>query len=118
MSRAPLARTYASGSSSPARSRYAPSSGRPWATSYPANLRRVAQEVDADEWVRILQTADHGKGKPPMPWVNTSLMSERDLRALHACIRGLGPRGTEPPEDVAPGAEPRTPFILMQPQQP
>lgn len=90
----------------------------PWGTSYAANLRRVAQRVTADQWVEILKTADHGHGRPPMPWVNTALTSDRDLRAMYAYTRSLGPRGVPVPRAVPPDSAPKTPYISFMPQQP
>jgi hypothetical protein len=90
----------------------------PWGTSYAANLRMVTQRVSEDRWVEILKTADRGEGKPPMPWMNTKLMSDRDLRALYRYIHGLGPKGERMPRGVPPGQEPTTPYVSLVPVQP
>lgn len=90
----------------------------PWGTSYAANLRIAASRVSEDRWVRILTTADSGEGKPPMPWMNTAQMSQRDLRNLYRYVHALGPAGERMPRGVKPGVEPKTPFILFEPQQP
>ena len=90
----------------------------PWGTTYAANLRMHAGEVTEDTWVEMLTTAHDGKGRPPMPWMNTRQMSEHDLRNLYRYIRALGESGEATPRSVAPDAEPTTPFILMVPQQP
>jgi hypothetical protein len=89
----------------------------PWGTSYPANLRLVAQQETEDEWVHILTTADGGKGRPPMPWMNTAAMSDRDLRTMYRYIRGLGPRGERMPRAVPPDRTPSTPYINFVPVQ-
>jgi hypothetical protein len=89
----------------------------PWGTTYPANLRLVAQRKTEDAWVRTLTTADGGKGKPPMPWMNTAATSDRDLRAMYRYIRGLGPRGEPAPRALPPGRTPNTPFIDFVPVQ-
>jgi cytochrome c1 len=90
----------------------------PWGTSYAANLRGLAQRFTEDRWVQVLKTADDGDGKPPMPWMNTRQMADRDLRALYRYIRSLGPRGERMPRSVAPNVEPTTPYIWMVPRQP
>lgn len=90
----------------------------PWGTSYAANLRLVTSRTAEDRWVEILTTADGGHGRPPMPWMNTAQMSQRDLRNLYRYIRALGPRGDRAPRAVPPDSAPTTPFILMVPQQP
>lgn len=90
----------------------------PWGTTYAANLRLHAAEVSEDTWVEMLTTAHEGNGRPPMPWMNTRQMSQRDLRNLYRYIRALGESGEPTPRNVPPDAEPTTPFILMVPQQP
>ena len=90
----------------------------PWGTTYAANLRGVTQRLPEDRWVQVLKTADGGDGKPPMPWMNTRQMSDRDLRAMYRYIRSLGPRGERMPRSVGPNTEPTTPFIWMVPRQP
>jgi hypothetical protein len=45
-------------------------------------------------------------------------MSERDLRDIHAFLRGLGPKGGPALADLSPGREPATPSILFVVQQP
>lgn len=90
----------------------------PWGTTYAANLRLVVQDHSEDEWVDILTTADGGKGKPPMPWMNTRQMNERDLRAIYRYIHALGRAGEPAPLTLPPGENPTTPFIVMVPQQP
>ncbi|HET8655130.1 MAG TPA: c-type cytochrome [Longimicrobiaceae bacterium] len=89
----------------------------PWGTTYPANLRLVVQNVSADRWVEILTTADGGRGRPPMPWMNTARMSDADLRAMYEYIHSLGPAGERAPRSLPPGQEPTTPYIWMVPQR-
>jgi hypothetical protein len=90
----------------------------PWGTSYAANLRILPPRMTEDRWVQVLTTADGGHGRPPMPWMNTEQMSQRDLRNLYRYVRSLGPRGDRMPRAVAPDSEPTTPYILFVPQQP
>ena len=90
----------------------------PWGTSYPANLRTVAQRATEDRWVQILTTADGGHGRPPMPWMNTAQMSDHDLRVMYRYIRSLGPAGKAVPRAVPPGGTPTTPYINFVPVTP
>lgn len=90
----------------------------PWGTTYPANLRSVAQRASEDRWVQILTTADGGHGRPPMPWMNTGQMSDHDLRAIYRYIHSLGAAGTAAPRGLPPGTVPTTPYINFVPVQP
>jgi cytochrome c1 len=90
----------------------------PWGTSYAANLRVLPPRMTEDRWVQVLTTADGGHGDPPMPWMNTRQMSQRDLRNLYRYVKSLGPKGERAPRMVPPDSEPKTPFILFVPQQP
>ena len=90
----------------------------PWGTSYAANLRALPTRMTEDRWVQVLATADGGHGRPPMPWMNTAMMSQRDLRNLYRYVKALGPKGERMPRAVAPDSEPGTPYVLMVPQQP
>ena len=87
----------------------------PWGTSYAANLRNMTQRASEDRWVQILTSADGGEGRPPMPYMNTAAMSERDLRAMYRYIRSLGAKGERAPRPVPPGQTPTTPYINMEP---
>lgn len=88
----------------------------PWGTTYAANLRLVVQRLPEDRWVTMLKTAAGGHGAPPMPWMNTRLMSDQDLRAMYRYIHSLGPMGERMPRSVPPGTEPTTPYIDMMPK--
>ena len=90
----------------------------PWGTSYATNLRLLPTRMSEERWVAVLTTADSGHGRPPMPWMNTAMMSQRDLRNLYRYVKALGPSGTRVPRAVALGVEPTTPYIVMVPQQP
>jgi hypothetical protein len=78
----------------------------------------VAQRASEDRWVQILKSADGGRGRPPMPWMNTMRMNEQDLRAMYRYIRGLGAAGNPTPRGVGPGVAPTTPYINFVPVQP
>lgn len=90
----------------------------PWGTSYAANLRLLTQRMPEDRWVSALQTAMGGHGDPPMPWMNTRLMSDQDLRAMYRYIKSLGPKGERMPRGVPPNQEPTTPYVDFRPRQP
>jgi mono/diheme cytochrome c family protein len=87
----------------------------PWGVTYPANLRLMTQRESEKEWVRVLTTADGGDGRPPMPWMNTSQMNERDLRVMYRYIKSLGARGEKAPKAVPPGTEPTGEYINFVP---
>jgi hypothetical protein len=88
----------------------------PWGTSYGKNLRTIVQRQSEDRWVQTLKTSDGGDGKPPMPWWNTKLMSDRDLRAMYRYIKSLGPKANGVPRSLPPGREPTGPYIWVTPQ--
>lgn len=85
----------------------------PWGTTYPANLRLTAQTLTEDAFVTVLHTR---KTLPPMPWMNTAVMSETDARAIHRYLRALGPKGEAMPAPVPPDQEPQTPYIDLNPK--
>jgi hypothetical protein len=90
----------------------------PWGTTYAANLRILPPRMSEDRWVQVLTTADSGHGRPPMPWMTTALMSQRDLRNMYRYVKALGPKGQRMPRAVPPGTEPSTLYIPMVPQKP
>ena len=83
----------------------------PWGTTYAPNLRLITQRMSEDRWVHILTTAADGKGEPPMPWMNTKLMTDQDLRALYVYIKSLGPKGEQVPRRLPPGRTPTGPYV-------
>ncbi len=89
-----------------------------WGTSYGKNLRTIVQRQSEDHWVETLKTADGGDGKMPMPWWNTAMMSDRDLRAMYRYIKSLGPKPNGVPRGLPPGKEPTGPYIWMTTQLP
>jgi mono/diheme cytochrome c family protein len=84
----------------------------PWGTTYPANLRLLAQRLSEDEWVPYLRVPR----RPPMPWFNTVKMSDEDLRAMYRFIHSLGPAGEAAPDYVAPDGQVTTPYIDFVPK--
>ena len=87
----------------------------PWGTTYPANLRLVVQSYTEDAFVARVKS---GVGLPPMPWMNVSHFSDRDLRAIYAFLRSLGAAGEQAPAAVPPGVAPKTPYISFEPVMP
>lgn len=86
----------------------------PWGTAYPPNLRLFAHALPVTAWVQLFRTSN---GPGPMPWWNFShgKMSDRDLAAIHAFIRHLGPAGTAAPIDLPPNVEPSTAYTWAVP---
>lgn len=85
----------------------------PWGTTYPKNLRLFVQSLTADQFVQTVKQPNFAK--PPMPVYDLNHMSDRDLRAIYAYIRSLGPAGKKVPADVPPGQEPKTPYVPFAP---
>ena len=80
----------------------------PWGTTYPANLRLLAQHLSEDEWV---QRATSKALRPPMPWFNVRAMTDRDVRAIYRYLRWLGPAGQPAPAYVPPEQTPSGPVV-------
>ena len=85
----------------------------PWGTTYPSNLRRFVQPFTAEQFVEVVRKRNT---RPPMPWPSLHAMSDADLKAIYAYIKSLPLTGAATPDFVPPGVEPKTPFILMVPQ--
>lgn len=90
----------------------------PWGTTYAANLRTIAARQTEDRWVEILTTNDGGHGRAPMPYANTAVMSQADLRAMYRYLKALGPKGSRAPRGIDPGVEPQTPYLDLTPREP
>jgi mono/diheme cytochrome c family protein len=84
----------------------------PWGTTYPSNLRLVAASMSESQWLAHARAAR----RPPMPWFNIRKMSDADLRAIYAYLRGLGPGGEPAPAYVPPGEHVATPYIEFVPK--
>ncbi|MCX7892288.1 MAG: cytochrome c [Burkholderiales bacterium] len=84
----------------------------PWGTTYPANLRLLAQSMSEGQWVARFRT----EMRPPMPWFNLKAMSDADVRALYAFVRSLGAKGDPMPAYVPPGQAVTTPYFVFVPQ--
>ena len=86
----------------------------PWGTTYPANLRITLSKMSEDEFVEYGKTF---KTRPPMPWFNVHHFTEAELRSFYQYVKSLGEPGAPVPEYVAPGQQPKTPFIVFAPPQ-
>ena len=84
----------------------------PWGTTYPANLRLVAQSMTEAQWVKHARQ----ERMPPMPWFNLAKMTDSDLKAVYAYVRSLGAPGERAPAYVAPGGKVNTPYFVFVPQ--
>ncbi|MGQ0752571.1 MAG: cytochrome C [Betaproteobacteria bacterium] len=86
----------------------------PWGTTYPANLRLMAQNMTEAQWIARSRAAM----RPPMPWFNLAKMTDSDLRALHRYLRRLGAKGDPAPAYAAPGTAVKTPYMSFVPVMP
>lgn len=84
----------------------------PWGTSYPANLRLVAERLTAEQFIARARS----ELLPPMPWFNLVVMTDEDLTAIYEFIRSLGPVGEPVPAYVPPGMPTQTPYYVFVPQ--
>jgi mono/diheme cytochrome c family protein len=84
----------------------------PWGTTYPANLRLLAQSMNETQWVARFRT----EMRPPMPWFNLAAMTDADLQAVYRYVRSLGPKGKAVPQYVPPGQQVNTPYFVFVPQ--
>lgn len=87
----------------------------PWGVSYPSNLRLAFQNMDEEQFIEMSRT---GQGRPPMPWPSLKAMSDKDLKAIYAYIKSLGPKGEPAPAALSPGVAPDRPHIPFIPQMP
>ena len=80
----------------------------PWGTSYGANLS-PDQETGTGKWteelfIKILRTGKlMGAGRdilPPMPWTEYSKLSDADMKAIFAYLKGLSPVKNQVPAAV------------------
>jgi mono/diheme cytochrome c family protein len=80
----------------------------PWGTTYPANLRLVAQKLTEAQFVARARSSEL---RPPMPWFNVRDMSDGDVRAIYRYLKHVGPAGGPAPAYVPPDKEPAPPFV-------
>lgn len=84
----------------------------PWGTTYPANLRLLAQKLSEKEWM----VKARSEMRPPMPWFALRDMQDDDLRAVYRFVRSLGPKGQPAPAYLPPGRTAATPYIEFVPK--
>ena len=82
----------------------------PWGTTYAANLRIKAAEMDEAGWLKYTGELHT---RPIMPDFNLRAMHEDDRRALYRFIRSLGPVGNKAPDYLPPGTTPPAPYLQM-----
>lgn len=82
----------------------------PWGTTYPPNLRLVADALTEEQWVAMAKAL---KARPPMPWFNLNQMKEDDMKAIYQYIKHLGPVGEPAPAYVPPDQEPPPPYATF-----
>lgn len=82
----------------------------PWGTTYPPNLRLLAQTLTAKEWVATLRAL---KARPAMPYWIFRYLSDRDLTDLYAYIHSLGPAGEPAHAYVPPGQQAPAPYLKL-----
>jgi mono/diheme cytochrome c family protein len=79
----------------------------PWGTTYPANLRLTVKDMTADQFVILARSPL----RPPMPWFNLRDMQDKDVKAIYAYLKHLGPAGELAPVYVPPDKTPAGPFV-------
>jgi mono/diheme cytochrome c family protein len=84
----------------------------PWGTTYPANLRLLAQQLSEQQWMLRARS----EMRPPMPWFSLRDMKDEDLRAMYQFIRSLGAKGESAPAYVPPGQKIGTPYFEFVPK--
>jgi mono/diheme cytochrome c family protein len=94
----------------------------PWGISFARNLtpdRETGLGAWTDEQIaHTLRTGVKPDGTvllPPMPWPNTSQMSEADLHALVAYLRSLKPVKHEVPKALPPDGQYAGPVLTIPP---
>jgi mono/diheme cytochrome c family protein len=82
----------------------------PWGTTYAANLRLKAAEMEEAGWLKYTGELHT---RPLMPDFALRAMTEDDRRALYRFIRSLGPGGGKAPDYLPPGQTPPPPYLQM-----
>ena len=80
----------------------------PWGTTYAANLRLKAADMDDAQWLAYT-AALHTR--PPMPDFAVRAMSEQDRVAILRFVKSLGAGGEPAPAFLPPGQKPPVPFV-------
>ena len=79
----------------------------PWGTTYASNLRLLVQDMSADQFVKHARN----EFRPPMPWFNLRAMTDRDVKAIYAYLKHVGPAGQPAPQYLRPDRTPGGPFV-------
>ena len=82
----------------------------PWGTTYAANLRLKAAEMDEAGWLKYTGELHT---RPIMPDFAVRAMHEDDRRAMYRFIRALGPGGSKAPDYLPPGQTPPVPYFQL-----
>ena len=82
----------------------------PWGTTFAANLRMKAAEMDEAAWIAYTGELHT---RPMMPDFAVRAMRESDRVAIYRFIRSLGPVGEPAPAYMPPGQTPTPPYIQM-----
>ena len=79
----------------------------PWGTTYASNLRLVVKDMTAAQFVQLARSPL----RPPMPWFNLRDMKDKDVRAIYAYLKHLGPAGKPAPAYVPPNKKTKGPYV-------
>jgi mono/diheme cytochrome c family protein len=79
----------------------------PWGTTYPPNLRLVADRLTEARWLSYARR----EWRPPMPWFALREMTDGDLAAIYRYLRHAGPAGERAPSALPPGETPPEPVF-------
>lgn len=79
----------------------------PWGTTYASNLRLLVKDMTVDQFMKSARS----ELRPPMPWFNVRDMSDRDVKAIYAYLKHLGPAGQPAPQYVPPDQTPSGVFV-------
>ena len=78
-----------------------------WGTTYASNLRLLVRDMSADQFVKFARS----ESRPPMPWFNLRAMTDRDVKAIYAYLKHLGPAGQPAPQYVPADKTPAGPVV-------
>lgn len=79
----------------------------PWGTTYAPNLRLSVKDMTANQFVKFARR----EFRPPMPWFNMRDMKDKDVKAIYAYLKHLGPAGKPAPAFVPPDKKPKAPYV-------
>ncbi|WP_147653965.1 cytochrome C [Vulcaniibacterium gelatinicum] len=82
----------------------------PWGTTYAANLRLKAAEMDEAAWLKYTGELHT---RPMMPDFTLRAMAPQDRRAIYRLLRALGPAGTPAPAYLPPEQSPPKPYLQL-----